>query len=105
MRSTSSQILALRYIIEEMRNYKKAAIIFIDVKKAFDSVDINKIFLILRAYGIPEKIVKAIEIMYENISAVIFTPEGETKHFVINIGVHKGALSSDTCSPLYWTTL
>ena len=48
LRSTSSQILALRRIIEEMRNHQKeAAIIFIDFKKAFDSVDRNTLFHIL----------------------------------------------------------
>ena len=64
LRSTSSQILALRRIIEEMRNHQKeAAIIFIDFKKAFDSVDRNTLFQILHACGIPEKIVKVIQIM------------------------------------------
>ncbi|KAI0228091.1 hypothetical protein LSAT2_021414, partial [Lamellibrachia satsuma] len=57
-------ILALRRIIEDTRNHQKeAAIIFIDFKKAFDSVDRNKLFQILQAYGIPEKIAKAIQIM------------------------------------------
>ena len=64
LRYTSSQILALRRIIEEMRNHQKeAAIIFIDFKKAFDSVDRNTLFQILHACGIPEKIVKVIQIM------------------------------------------
>ena len=44
----------------------------------------------LPTYGITEKIVKAIEIMYENTSAVVFTLEGGTIHFDINIGVHQG---------------
>ena len=33
---------------------------------------------------------KKLEIMYENTSAVVLTPEGETTHFDINIGVHQG---------------
>ena len=91
LRSTSSQILALRRIIEEMRNHQKeAAIIFIDFKKAFDSVDRNTLFQILHACGIPEKIVKAIQIMYVNTSAVVLTPEGETTNFNINTGVLQG---------------
>ena len=56
-----SQILALRRIIEEMRNHQKEAdIIFIDFKKAFYSVDRNTLFQILHTYGIPDKIVKPI---------------------------------------------
>ena len=74
-----------------MRNHQKeAAIIFIDFKKAFDSVDRSTLFQILSAYGIPEKIVKAIQIMYVNTSAVVLTPEGETTNFNINTGVLQG---------------
>ena len=74
-----------------MRNHQKeAAIIFIDVKKAFDSVYRNTLFQILHAYGIPEKIVKAIQIMYVNTSAVVLTPEAETTNFNINTGVLNG---------------
>ena len=91
LRSTSSQILGLRRIIEETRNYQKeAAIIFIDFKKAFDSVDRNTPFQILHAYGIPEKIVKAIQIMYVNTSAVVLTSDGETTNFNITTGVLQG---------------
>ena len=74
-----------------MKNHQKeAAIIFIDFKKAFDSVDRNTLFQILHAYGIPEKIVKAIQIMYINTSAVVLTPEGETTNFNINTGILQG---------------
>ena len=74
-----------------MRNHQKeAGIIFINFKKASDSVDRNTLFQILHAFGIPEKIVKAIQIMYVNTSAVVLTPEGETTNFNINTGVLKG---------------
>ena len=74
-----------------MRNHQKeAAIIFIDFKKAFDSVGRNTLFQILHGYGIPEKIVKAIQIMYVNTSAVVLTPKGETTHFNIDTGVLQG---------------
>ena len=71
-------------------NQKEAAIIFIDFKKAFDSVDRNTLFQILHACSIPEKIVKVIQIMYVNTSAVVLTPEGETSNFNINTGVLQG---------------
>ena len=80
-----------RSMIEEMINHQKeAAIIFIDFKKAFESVDRNTLFQILHAYGISEKIVKAIQILYVNTSAVVLTPEGETTNFNINTGVLQG---------------
>ena len=47
-RSTLSQILALRRIIEEITNCNKEAVfIFVDFSKAFDSIDRDKMFEIL----------------------------------------------------------
>ena len=90
-RSTSSHLLALRRLLEEIRNHKKeAAIIFIDFKKAFDSIDRSKMFKILLAYGIPPKIVDGIRVMYENTSALVMTPEGNSDIFLIDIGVLQG---------------
>jgi len=81
-RSTSSQVLALRRLIEEVKNHNiEAVITFIDFRKAFDSVNRKKMFKILSAYGISQKLVDAIEIMYTNNRATVLTSEGETETF------------------------
>ena len=78
-RSTASQILALRRIIEGIQDKKfTAVIIFIDFKRAFDMVHRGKMIKILRAYGIPDIIVKAIEDTYHETKAKVITPDGET---------------------------
>ena len=90
-RSTTSHILTLRIIVEELQNHKlEAPIICIDFKKAFDFIDCSKMFEILKAYGIPEEIVERIKIMYKDTSAIVSTPEGETDEFFINMGVLQG---------------
>ena len=84
-------MLALRRIVEELKNHKKEAVIsFIDFRKAFDSITRSRMFLILEAYGIPPQVVNAIQIMYENTSATVLTPEGETDFFEIKTGVLQG---------------
>ena len=57
-------------------------------KKVIDSVDTNKLFLILFAYGIPEKIVNAIRIMYENTSRT--HSRRETTNVEITTGIFQG---------------
>ena len=90
-RSTATHILALRRLVEEVNNHKKeAVIVFIDFKKAFDSIDRNIMFQILEAYGIPREIINSIKIMYTNTSATVITPEGLTDFFPINTGVLQG---------------
>ena len=90
-RSTSSQVLALRRIVEEMRNFnKEALILFIDFRKAFDSIDRITMFEILKAYGIPEPVVNGIRVMYENNKATVLTDEGESDLFEILTGILQG---------------
>ena len=45
---------------------------------------------ILVAYGIPSKIVNAIRLMYENTSALVVTPEGNTDILQVDTGVLQG---------------
>ena len=74
----------------------EAAIVFIDFRKAFDSIDRSIMFKILEAYGIPTETIEAIKVMYQNTSAVVITPEGLTEKFFINTGVLQG----DPLAPL-----
>jgi len=95
-RSTISHVLALRRIIEEINsNNLKAVLIFIDFKKAFDTIHRGKMIKILRAYGIPQIITDAIEDTYSNTRAKIISPDGETQLFDILAGVLQG----DTLAP------
>ena len=50
---------------------------------------------ILKAYGIPHNILRAIETMYAGTSARVLTPDGETELFKITAGVLQG----DTLAP------
>ena len=78
-RTTVGQMMALRRILEGVRTKNLAAVItFIDFKKAFDSIHRGKLLSIIRAYGIPEKLVQAIKPSYEHTYAKVCTPDGET---------------------------
>ena len=103
-RSTTAHILALRRIIEEVKkNNLKAILVFVDFKKAFDSIHRGKLMKILEAYGIPEQIVKTITVLYENTQAKVLSPDGETDSFPIHAGVLQGdtlAINISLPSPL-----
>ena len=95
-RSTTSHILALRRIIEGAKAKNlKATMVFIDFKKAFDSVHRGLLMKILLAYGIPEAIVRLIEGLYSGTKAKVVTGDGETELFDILAGVLQG----DTLAP------
>ena len=94
-RTTTAHILALRRLIEGVKNHNRKAIICVDFQKAFDSVNRRKMIKILNAYDVPPRLLKAIIKLYENTRATIITPDGETEYFQVTTGVLQG----DTLAP------
>ena len=83
-RSTTSQILTIRRILEGVRAKNlQATLIFVDFTKAFDSIHRGKMEQILLAYGIPKETVAAITILYRNTKVKVRSPDGETEYFDI----------------------
>ena len=54
------------------------------------SVHRGEMFHILKTYGIPQKLLNAIKIMYENKKAKVITPDRETEFIKIVAGVLQG---------------
>ena len=95
-RTTVGQILALRRLLEGVKEKNLSCIMtFIDFRKAFDSIHRGKLMDILRAYGVPEKVVTAIAATYSETWAKVRTPDGDTEPFQILAGVLQG----DTLAP------
>ena len=95
-RSTITQVLALRRILEGVkRNHLPSVMVFIDFSKAFDSINHKVMFKILAAYNIPERLVQAIMLIYKDLKAKVVSPDGDTEFFDILAGVVQG----DTLAP------
>ena len=73
-----------------------ASFIFVDFSKAFDTVHRGKMKEILAAYGIPQDMVNAIMVLYNDTQAMVRSPDGDTDLFDILSGVLQG----DTLAPL-----
>eukprot|EP00111_Clytia_hemisphaerica_P007051 TCONS_00020441-protein len=96
-RSTQSQILALRRLwIEGVKaRHLPAVILFLDFRKAFDSIHRGKMLKVLAAYGIPNELINTIDILYKDTRAKVVSTDGETEYFNIVAGVLQG----DTLAP------
>ena len=88
--------MCLRRLIEgAQRGDRRLISIFVDFKKAFDSIDRTRMFAILTAYGIPSKVVAAPKSLYHETQAFVRTSDGNTDFFDITTRVLQG----DTAAP------
>ena len=74
---------------------------FSDYAKAFDCVDHNKLWKILKEMGIPDHLTCFLRNLYSDQEATVRTGHGTTDWFQIGKGVHKGCLLSLCLFHLY----
>jgi len=94
-RGTRDQIANIRWIIEKAREFQKNInFCFIDYVKAFDSVDHNKRWKILKEMGIPDHLICLLRNLYAGQEATVRTGHGTTDWFQIGKGVCQGFILS-----------
>ena len=94
-RGTRDQIANIRWIIEKAREFQKNIYFcFIDYAKAFDYVDHNKLWKILKDMGIPGHLTCLLRNLYAGQEATLRTGHGTTDWFQIGKGVHQGCILS-----------
>ena len=74
---------------------------FIDYAKAFDYVDHNKLWKILKEIGIPEHLTCLLRNLYARQEATVRTGHGTTDWFQIGKGVRQGCILSPCLFNLY----
>ena len=74
---------------------------FIDYAKAFDCVDHNKLWKILRKIGIPDHLTCLLRNLYAGQEATVRTGHGTIDWFQIGKGVHQAVY----CHPVYLTSM
>ena len=73
-------------------------ITFIDFKKAFDSICRKTMFAILRHIGIPDQIVQAIKVLYDDSNSKVFVDGQYSKELLL--GYYKEMYYRHHCSSL-----
>ena len=99
-RGTRDQIANIRWIIEKARVPKKH-FCFIDYAKAFDCVDYNKLWKVLKEMGIPDHLTCLFRNLYAGQEAMVRTGHGTTDWFQIRKGVRQGCILSPCLFNLY----
>ena len=101
-RGTRYQIANIRWIMEKAREFQKNIYFcFIDYAKAFDYVDHNKLWTILKEMGIPDHLTYLLRNLYSGQDTTVRTGHGTTVCFKIGKGVHQGCILSPCLFNLY----
>ena len=94
-RGTRDQIANICWIMEKAREFQKNIYFcFIDYAKAFDCVDHNKLWKILKEMGIPDHLTGFLRNLYAGQEATVRTGHGTTDWFQIVKGVCQGCILS-----------
>ena len=87
-RVTRDQIANIRWIIEKARELQKNIYFcFIDYAKAFDCVDHNKLWKILKKMGIPDHLTCLLRNLYAGQEVTVRTRHGTTDWLQVGKGV------------------
>ena len=89
------QITNICWIIEKVKEFQKNIYFcLIDCAKAFDCVDHNKLWKILKEMGRPDHLTCLLRNPYAGQEATVRTGHGTTDWFRIGKGVHQGCIIS-----------
>ena len=94
-KGTRDQIANIFRIIEKSSEFQKNIYFCsIDYAKAFDCVDHNKLWKILKEMGMPDHLTCLLRNLYSGQEAIVRTGHGKTDWFQIGKGVRQGCILS-----------
>ena len=94
-RGTRDRIASIHWIIEKAREFQKNInFCFTDNAKAFDCMDHNKLWEILKEMGIPDHLTCLLRNLYAGQEETVRTVHGTTNWFKIGKGVRQGCILS-----------
>ena len=101
-RGTRDQTVRIHWVIEIAREFQKNIYFcFIDYTKAFDYVDHNKLWKILKEMELSDHLTCLLRNLYAGQEAIARTGHGTTDRFQIGKGVHQGCILSPCLFALY----
>ena len=101
-RGTRDHIANLSWMMEKAREHQRDLhMCFINYKKAFDCVDHERMWVILRDMRVPVHLIVLLRRLYTNQEATVRTEFGETDNIDIGKGVRQGCILSPLLFNIY----
>ena len=97
--------MTLNLLLQTRRQFNRSLwIAYVDLKAAFDSVDRNALWLLLRSLGLPPKIIDLMKALYTDTMSCVRADESCSEWFDIKSGVRQGCTIAPNlfCAPMDW---
>ena len=87
--------VAVRQVCEKyLSNGKDVFLAFIDLEKAYDTIDRHGMWQMLRVYGVGGKLSKAVQSLYVDSNACVLVGNDVSEWFPVNVGLRQGCVMS-----------
>ncbi len=94
-RGSMDQIFSLTRIIEKyLEKGQKLYAAFMDLEKAYDKVDREGIWKVLRMYGVTGRLFEAVKSLYEGAKGAVRVEYEQSKFFDLNVRLQQGCIIS-----------
>ena len=101
-RGTSDMIFVSRQLQEKCREQRKdLCIAFIDLSKAFDTVNREFLWEIMRRAGCPDKFTNIVKAFHDQMHATVVIGGEETESFDVGVGVKQGCVMAPVIFNIY----
>ena len=105
-KGTCDMIFAARQLQEKcIEQQKSLYAVFIDLTKAFDTVNRDALWHVLRKKGFPQKIINIIKSLHTGMSGSVVVDGDTTSSFPISTGVKQGCVIGPTLFILYFDAM
>ena len=92
-RSTTDMVFVLRQLLEKSReHHKDLYIAFIDLSKAFDTINRELLWKHLSKLGVPPKFLSILRQLHDRMQARVLTGEIQSEFFEVKVGVKQGCV-------------
>lgn len=103
-RGTADMVFVARQIQEKCREQQQELYLaFIDLTKAFDSVNREALWTTLHRIGCPRKFINILRLLHDDMTATVLSGQFESTPFKIRTGVKQGCVLAPTLFTIYLT--
>ena len=104
-RSTIDMIFTARQLQEMSREqHQNLYMVFIDIKKAYDTVNREMLWNIMHKFGCPDKFISIVRAFHDGMKASVSVGGNETAPFNVELGVKQGCVIAPILFNIYLAT-